>query len=38
VVIEDITPECQREVNIDIEVMAAIGGFIAMMILDVALV
>lgn len=37
VVIEDIIPECQREGNIDIVAMAAIGGFILRIILDVAL-
>ena len=37
VVIEDIIPECQREGNIDSATIAAIFGFIVMMILDVAL-
>lgn len=37
VVIEDIIPECQREGNIDIAAMAAIGGFILMIILDMTL-
>jgi len=37
VVIEDIIPECQREGNIDSAAVAAILGFIVMMILDVTL-
>jgi ZIP family zinc transporter len=36
VVIEYSIPQCQREVNMDIVAMAAIGGFMVVMILDVA--
>ncbi len=37
VVIEDIIPECQREGNVDLATVAAMIGFVIMMILDVAL-
>lgn len=37
VVIEDLIPECQREGNVDLATVAAMFGFVIMMILDVAL-
>jgi ZIP family zinc transporter len=37
VVIEDIIPECQREGNVDLATVAAMVGFVIMMILDVSL-
>lgn len=37
VVIEDLIPECQREGNVDLATVAAMVGFVIMMILDVAL-
>ncbi|BDZ68119.1 ZIP family metal transporter [Methanobacterium ferruginis] len=37
VVIEDIIPECQQDKDIDLATVAAMAGFIIMMVLDVAL-
>lgn len=37
VVIEDLIPECQKEGNVDLTTVAAMFGFVIMMILDVAL-
>lgn len=37
VVIEDLIPECQKEGNVDLATVAAMVGFVIMMILDVAL-
>ncbi|MGL6267905.1 MAG: ZIP family metal transporter, partial [Chitinophagaceae bacterium] len=37
VVVEEVIPETQRDKYTDISVMGFIGGFLVMMILDVAL-
>ncbi len=36
VVVEEVIPETQRDKNTDLAVLGLIGGFVLMMVLDVA--